>query len=466
MLPFRPNKPLLLLASTCSQTQPSTSMASTRHLSLPSMCIHFAFDTTASLFPSKGGHGHHHYLPHHHSKTPSLVRNGFPGRISDLADTTPQPSLLVRPCSSAVQTPFKMSAPTVSSPSASSALSPTASSSGSPSGSVDSSGAVQTGSDNVEASAPKKRRSRVSPDDPARAARLAARAVRNRASAQNSRNRKKAEHDALEVEVVDLRERNGQLEAKVCEMDKSITALMHLVQILMKNQSTQPQALSSQSAAIEAASKPANQGVDPANLNLASFSSPSSSSSSMPATSSHSPSPVSSFIAAPTQPASLCAPSLSPSSPSMHELPASNPDVRHPAVVTTPSSEVAPQRTSAIVNRISLNANTEMVAKQSRMQRVTTAAAMKSRVRSRMNQQRGRGQDRRLRRSKELQARATVSQGPSPSVALAPLPTSTTSTTASQAISSRASLDSRTRRLRLRIVYRPRCPAPPRRSSQ
>ncbi|CAO1618987.1 unnamed protein product [Jaminaea pallidilutea] len=199
-----------------------------------------------------------------------------------------------------------MSAPTVSSPSASSALSPTASSSGSPSASVDSPGAVQTGSDNnAEASAPKKRRSRVSPDDPARAARLAARAVRNRASAQNSRNRKKAEHDALEVEVVDLRERNGQLEAKVCEMDKSITALMNLVQILMKNQSTQPQALSSQSAAIEAASKPANQGVDPANLNLASFSSPSSSSSSMPATSSHSPSPLSNFIAAPTQPASL-----------------------------------------------------------------------------------------------------------------------------------------------------------------
>ncbi|PWN29506.1 hypothetical protein BDZ90DRAFT_277776 [Jaminaea rosea] len=94
------------------------------------------------------------------------------------------------------------------------------------------------------------------PMDPARQARLAARQVRNRQSAQNSRNRKKAEREQLETEVVELRQRNLELEGRVSDMGKELSALMDVVKILMKSQPTTDadQPSTSQAASVPAAS--------------------------------------------------------------------------------------------------------------------------------------------------------------------------------------------------------------------
>ncbi|CAO1627820.1 unnamed protein product [Parajaminaea phylloscopi] len=117
-----------------------------------------------------------------------------------------------------------------------SALSPSSSPSSSASSSCDHS-SPPISSTSSPTSTPAKR-PRSSAMDPERQARLAARQIRNRQSAQNSRNRKKAEQEALEVEVVELRERNTHLESKVSEMERGVTALMDLVKILMKHQTS------------------------------------------------------------------------------------------------------------------------------------------------------------------------------------------------------------------------------------
>ena len=93
-----------------------------------------------------------------------------------------------------------------------------------------------TASSSTSTSAPPAKRRRGDPNDPVRKARLAARQVRNRQSAQNSRDRKKAEHDALEAEVVVLRQRTAQYESKITELERGYNALVDLVQSLMKGQ--------------------------------------------------------------------------------------------------------------------------------------------------------------------------------------------------------------------------------------
>lgn len=62
--------------------------------------------------------------------------------------------------------------------------------------------------------------------DPERAARLAARAARNRVSAQNSRNRKKHHVSNLEQETQVLRQENAELEARVKTLESLVKTLL------------------------------------------------------------------------------------------------------------------------------------------------------------------------------------------------------------------------------------------------
>ena len=215
----------------------------------------------------------------------------------------------------------------------------------------------------------KQKRRRGDPEDPARKARLVARQARNRASAQNSRDRKKHERESLESEVVSLRERNSLLESKVTDMEKGIAALMDFVQVLMKEKQQQPaaqpvQPLSQASSTQRGLSAPLAVPC----VSTLSSQTPTSSPSAQTAATSH---------AAPTTSTPLTpAPITSSSSRSSPAL-ISSVDARHSTAMTTlqpPSRlEAAPPRAS--MSRAEPRSAEELIASQSREWVVNQAAA-------------------------------------------------------------------------------------------
>ncbi|PWN20328.1 hypothetical protein BCV69DRAFT_294051 [Microstroma glucosiphilum] len=224
---------------------------------------------------------------------------------------------------------------------------------------------------------PAKKRPRVSPDDPARLARLAARQARNRQSAQNSRDRKKAEQSAIEEEVITLRQRNAELEAKVAETEKGISALMDLVKVLMKSSVPPPSPSTQEQVAptTVALSAPAVPAYSPDSLLTASQSSlvPFTTDSSLASHLSSSLLPSTDSLAAPMVPASststlspFSAPSASLLSTTSSHHSSSTANVCHPAAMVNHSL----QRTLAGVTPTSVDEETRSGGESTRMSRV------------------------------------------------------------------------------------------------
>ncbi|CAO1630683.1 unnamed protein product [Sympodiomycopsis kandeliae] len=198
----------------------------------------------------------------------------------------------------------------------------------------------------------KPKRKRGDPEDPARKARLVARQARNRASAQNSRDRKKQERESLESEVSFLRERNGQLEGKVSDMQKGISALMDLVKLLMKDKQqsgpTPPVADTSRS---QDATSSANASV-PSTCPIVAQPSPVACSSSQPSSSWSADQTLVESFAAPDIALSSHVPSVASSSRSIPAL-SGNIDARHPTAMTMSTLHIESNKAEAALSSLS-----------------------------------------------------------------------------------------------------------------